>query len=121
MTWATTGWGEKRRASANAENAFMQQVITLAITMGWQHYHVYNASMSRKGFPDLVLFRERVIFAELKARSRLTNRMGKMSAEQYQWRDTIQAAGAEWYMWTDEDMQEIAEVLQKPGQNPRVV
>lgn len=120
MSWATAGWGEKRRASENAERSFQDQVINLAVTCGWAWYHVYNASRSRKGFPDLVLFRDKVLFVELKARSRLTGRMGKMSAEQMYFRDVIQAAGAEWFLWTDEDWDEIAKVLEKPGQNVRV-
>jgi hypothetical protein len=46
-----------------------------------------------KGYPDLTLVRERIIFVELKAAAKYLTR------EQKLWRDWLLAAGAEWYMW----------------------
>ena len=114
-------WGAKRRASFNSERSFQEQVETLAAHLGWYVWHVNNPMRSKAGFPDLILIRERVIWAELKARSRLTNRMGKLMPEQIMWRDMLQAADQEWYLFTDEDWDLIASTLARPGQKVQVV
>lgn len=60
---------------------------------GWQT----AVGADGKGFPDLSLFRERIVFAELKVEYR------KLSAEQEYWRDWIIEAGGEWYQWREKD------------------
>lgn len=49
------------------------------------------------GFPDLVLVRDRVIFAELKVSKR------KLRPEQQAWRQSLIDAGAEYYVWTEKE------------------
>ena len=50
-----------------------------------------------KGFPDLVLVRERLVLAELKIHPR------KPSDEQLEWARRLTAAGVEVYLWTNRD------------------
>ena len=108
-------WGAKRRASEHAEAAFQAQVEQLAQYLGWWPVHIYNTQRSKAGIPDLILIRERVVWAELKATSRLTGRTGKLMPEQENFRDMLLAAGQEWYKWTDsnDDWEEIQKVLAK--------
>jgi len=86
------------------EAQFQRQVLQLAKFTGWRTAHFRPAQNSQgqwrtavagdgKGFPDLVLVRERVLFVELKVgKNRLT-------PDQVAWRDALQAAGANWHLW----------------------
>lgn len=78
----------------------------MARTFGWRVAH-FRAARTGKGwrtpvaadgagFPDLVLVRDRVVFAELKSKA------GRLSREQQVWRDVLRHAGAEWHLWTPE-------------------
>ena len=58
-----------------------------------------------KGFPDLVLVRERVIYAELKAKS------GSIRPDQKIWIERLQQAGAEVYVWRPKDLEIISGIL----------
>lgn len=107
-------WGEKRTKVQQAEKAFQEQVIELAQYLGWWPWHPYYAARSPKGYPDLTLFRERVIFAELKAR-RADGRMGKLTPEQVEMAHRCFKAGAEYYAWTPEDWEDIKAVLSRGG------
>lgn len=57
------------------------------------------------GFPDLVLIRERIVYAELKARG------GVQSGPQKDWESALLAAGAEVYCWEPSDWPEVERVL----------
>jgi hypothetical protein len=81
-------------------------VIEMAHVYGWLVAHFRTAQTRRgawvtpvgadgKGFPDLCLVRERVVFLELKVRYR------GLTDEQKLWRDRIVAAGGEWHLVTD--------------------
>jgi hypothetical protein len=87
------------------EAAFQAQVLDLAGRLGWTHYHPYDSRRSNPGFPDLVLVRDRVIFAELKTQ------LGRLSSAQAGWRDRLLAAGAEWHLWRPDDLPAIAWTL----------
>ncbi len=66
----------------------------LAPMLGWRLcYHTLRSKGSQSGFPDRVLVRERVIFAELKREK------GVVSDHQREWLDGLAAAGAEVYLW----------------------
>lgn len=81
-------------------------VIETAQLLGWRVAHFRPARTAHgwrtpveadgKGFPDLVLVRDRVVFVELKCgRNRL-------SPEQDAWLEALKLAGVEAYLWTDE-------------------
>jgi len=103
-----------------SESEYQQQIIDLAHSCGWRVAHFRTVRVQRAngsvyyatalaadgaGFPDLVLVRERVIYAEIK-----TNR-GVLSEEQKIWRDMLLAAGEEWYVWKPKDFESVMEVL----------
>lgn len=104
------------------EDDFQKQVIALAQMRGWRVAHFRPAQTQRgnwvtpvqadgKGFPDLVMVRrERLIFAELKAVYR------KPTQEQQQWLKAL--SGVEWasenvevFLWNERDFPEIEKVL----------
>jgi hypothetical protein len=98
------------------ERDFQTYVIDLATVNQWRIAHFRKAQTARgrwitpvaadgAGFPDLVLVRDRIIYAELKTTK------GKLSANQNQWRDAIAAAGGEHYVWRPSDADEIKAVL----------
>ena len=55
------------RVKTLSEKEFQHQVCQLARLCGWRIYHVHFSQRSEPGFPDLVLVRERVVYAELKS------------------------------------------------------
>jgi VRR-NUC domain len=69
----------------------------------------YRADHS-SGFPDLVLVRDRVIFAELKREG------GKLSAAQREWVEALEKAGAETYVWFPSMLDQVAEILSNRSQ-----
>ncbi len=80
----------------------------LAPMLGWRLcYHTLRSKGSQSGFPDRVLVRERVIFAELKREK------GIVSANQTEWLNGLALAGAEVYLWRPSDLDEIAQILSK--------
>lgn len=88
----------------NTGAAFEHQVIDLARILGWRTAHFRAARTAAgwatpvagdgKGFPDLVLVRDRVVFAELKTGAR-----PRLGPDQVAWRDALAHAGAEWHLW----------------------
>jgi hypothetical protein len=78
----------------------------LAPATGWKLlYHTLRSKGSRSGFPDRVLVRDRVIFAELKREKT------KPTDEQKAWLDGLARAGAETYLWIPSDLNEIGRIL----------
>lgn len=110
-TIARTEWGEKQKKRKTPELDFQRAVEDLAEDLGWYVFHLYNPVRSKAGFPDLMLVRERVVWAELKAKG------GKIRPEQRYFLDMLKAAGQETYEWWDTDAtwEEIAAVLSKGG------
>ena len=113
-------WARVAKLPQISEAAFQSQVIQLARTLGWLVAHFRGVRVQRRdgsirymtpvqadgqGFVDLVLCRDRVIFAELKAER------GRTSPEQDAWMAGLSAAGAEYYSWRPSDWNEICEVL----------
>lgn len=83
----------------------------LAPNLGWTlSYHTLRSKGSRSGFPDRVLIRERVIFAELKREKT------KPTEEQVRFLDGLAAAGAEVYVWRPSDLDEIGRILSRRWQ-----
>jgi len=100
------------------ESDFQRRVIDLAGSLGWTCLHLPRVAMRRRGelvhltatvggrgYPDLTLFRDRVVYAELKAAG------GRLRPEQAKWRDRIRAAGGEWHLWKPADWTDIVGVL----------
>lgn len=100
------------------EAHFQQQVIALAQLCGWRVFHARPARTKDgqwrtpvagdgKGFFDLVLMRERVIFAELK-----TNK-GTLTRDQHDWREAATRAGATAEVWRPRDWNQIEDTLSR--------
>lgn len=100
------------------EKAWTAQVLALASYLGWKTAHFRPAQNAAgqwrtpvagdgKGFPDLVLVRDRVIFAELKTED------GKPTPEQRAWLAACAKAGAEAYVWRPSMLDEVAETLRR--------
>lgn len=81
------------------------RVAQLARIYGWHRYHTFRSEHSPAGFPDDVLVRERVIYAELKGQT------GKLSPLQEAWLQWLRGAGQEVYVWRPSDLQEIVDIL----------
>jgi hypothetical protein len=89
------------------EREWQSSVEQLAKLYGWLCYHTHDSRRSTQGFPDLVLVRERVIFAELKTRS------GKLTAAQREWGLRLIAADADYRIWRPADISLVIECLKK--------
>lgn len=102
------------------EEDFQQQIIEYAHLRGWKVAHFRPARMQDdedgeevwrtpvqadgKGFFDLVLTRERVVWMEVKSEK------GRLSKDQKNWRDWILRADGEYYCVQPSDW-EIIEVI----------
>ncbi len=93
---------------AAAEKDFQNLILAEAKKNGWKAYHTYDSRKSQAGFPDLVLVREMVIFAELKAET------GTFSADQLNWLEALEEAGAVVYRWRPKDWPQIFALLTAP-------
>lgn len=87
------------------EREFQQQVVTLAWQLGWWVYHTHDSRRSQSGFPDLVLIRNRVVYAEIK-----TER-GRVTPNQQDVLRRLRDAGQETYVWRPSDREELRAVL----------
>lgn len=101
---------QEKPLDALLENEWSQQLFSkkrgLAGSLGWQlTYHVRYTQGSPPGFPDQVLIRDRIIFAELKREK------GKPTENQIDYLDGLAQAGGEVYLWRPSDVDEITEVL----------
>ena len=98
-------------AAAISEKQLMQGVIDTARIFGWRVAHFRSVPVRRgkrvvwetpvqadgKGFPDLVLVRERVVWVELKVGG------NTLSAEQAAWLEALREAGCEALVLTEHD------------------
>jgi len=97
------------------EAEFLAQVLDLARLLGWRTLHLRPARTARgwrtavagegKGFFDLILVRERVVFVELKSEK------GRLTIEQQGWLEAMKKAGQEVYIWRPSTWSEIVNVL----------
>ena len=73
-----------QRRSRVLEGEFMQQVIDLALTLGWLVYHTHDSRHSPAGFPDLILVRgDRLVALECKRDGQ------KPTAAQVEWLEAL--------------------------------
>ncbi len=78
---------------AMTEKALHEAVEELATHLGWGHYHTYDSRRSKAGFPDLVLWRGRVLFIELKSTK------GNLRRDQDDTLQQLAAAHAHVHIW----------------------
>lgn len=81
--------------------ALQKSVIDMAHLYHWHAVHNPTVQTPQgwrtalaadsKGFPDLLLFRERIVAIEIKGDG------DSLKPDQLEWRDRIQRAGIEWY------------------------
>jgi hypothetical protein len=90
-----------------SERKWQAQVVQVARLHGWWVYHTYDSRRSQPGLPDLILVRERVVFAELKTDT------GRLTPDQRACLDALQAAGAEVYVWRPRDFELISPTLRR--------
>jgi hypothetical protein len=122
----------RRRRITEAE--WQAQVVQLAETLGWGWMHVQTVTVRKPGphkwnpertfamtptdgplgvgWPDLVLMRERVVYAELKREGE------KLKPGQELTRDRILAAGGEHHVWTAPDLEAVQRVLTYRAERP---
>ena len=111
-----SGIGVEKRATYQTEKAFQAQVEELAATLGWWPFHINHPMRSPAGFPDLVMFRERVVFAELKVRRPRDGRANKLATAQVEMAHRCFRAGCEYYSWLfPDDWEELKAVLSRGG------
>lgn len=91
------------------EKEWTAQVVELATTLGYRRYHTWRSKHSAAGWPDEALVRDRLILAELKRAGE------KPRVDQVAWLSELARAGAEVYVWTLDDLDEIAAVLASRG------
>lgn len=99
------------------EAELQSAVIDLARMCGWRVAHFRPARTETgwvtpvagdgKGFPDLVLVRDRVLFVELKSAT------GRLSEDQVAWLQELAAAGADARVWRPGDWDEIEAALRR--------
>lgn len=87
------------------ESQFQADVIRFARHHGWKCYHTHDSRKSEPGFLDLVMARDRVIFAELKMPD------GRLTPEQVEWLEFLARAGAITRVWRPQDAAEIEREL----------
>lgn len=100
---------------AESEDGFLGWVIDQAHWLHWTVAHFRPCQTGRgwrtavqadgAGFPDLVLVRDRVLYAEVKSAG------GRLEPEQRAWRDRIVAAGGEWHLWRPDQREWITSLL----------
>lgn len=89
-----------------SERDFQAEVLRLAKRHGWLSYHTHDSRRSAKGFPDLVMVRPpQLLFAELKTNT------GKLTPEQQDWLDHLNASGAVACVWRPKDWPMIERAL----------
>jgi hypothetical protein len=92
------------------EARFQARILRLARQHGWLCYHTRDSRGSAEGFPDLVMVRESIIFAELKTRT------GKLTAEQERWLTMLSTTQSrvEVYCWRPAQWAVIEHRLTEP-------
>lgn len=87
------------------EKQFQAAVEQCARALGWMVYHTYDSRRCEKGYPDLTMVRDRVLFAELKMPK------GKVTPDQEAWIRSLDAARQEVYVWRPDDWEKIERIL----------
>lgn len=103
------------------EKDFSKQVEDLLNLFGWRwcHFrparteHGWRTALSGyPGFLDYIAVKDRLIIFELKSEN------GKVTKEQQEWLDALEACGQEVYLWRPGDIEDIADILRAPPMVP---
>lgn len=95
------------------EKQVQSAILDIARLLGWRVYHTFDSRKSEAGFPDLVLVRDRVVYAEIK-------RAGERPRpSQVDWLNALERAGAEVYVWTEDDYDEAGAILSQRVPRPQ--
>jgi len=110
----------ERALRDKTEDAWRDEVIEAAHAFGWSVAYFRPARTERgwrtpvgadgKGWLDLTLVRERVIFAELKRQA-----VTELEPDQETWKLRLEGACQEVYVWRPGDMDEVIAVLRRYG------
>jgi hypothetical protein len=88
-------------AASMTENELLALVVRAAHNAGWAIDHVFEqqhyAHRTGKGWPDLILLRDRLLFRELKSET------GRISADQQRIIAQLQRAGQDMAVWRPSD------------------
>jgi hypothetical protein len=76
-----------------SEEQWQQVVVDYAILKGWLVWHDQDPRRNGAGFPDLLLIRDRVVWAELKTQT------GRVSYHQAEMHARLEQVGAEVHVW----------------------
>jgi VRR-NUC domain len=106
---STMGDARQTLDQAMTEKTWQQTIIDLAHTLGWLTYHTHDSRRSQPGFPDLVLVRDRIVYAELKDMRR------RLTTAQFAWLDDLRRAGGEAYVWRPSDWPQAKRILNRRG------
>lgn len=87
------------------EKQVQAAIVDIARLLHWRVFHVFDSRKSEAGFPDLVLVRDRVIYAEVKRAGQ------RPRPSQVEWLNALSSAGAEVYVWTESDYDEVVSIL----------
>lgn len=86
----------KTQARDMSESVFQSKVISMAKSLGWEHYHTHDSRRSVAGFPDLVLVHPQkgwIIYRELKTET------GRVSQAQWHWISMLRACRQDVDVW----------------------
>ena len=87
------------------EREWQRQVRQAAEARGWWVFFIWTSLHSPRGWPDLTMLRDRLIFAELKSET------GRLSSKQQDVLLQLTAAGQECYVWRPSDWDAVLEAL----------
>lgn len=99
-----------------SEREFQKRVTDLCDWLGLRWYHSHDSRRDPAGFPDLVIVGPGgVVFAELKSQK------GRVRPEQFAWKDDLDRAGANAYIWRPDDWSQIQRTLKSLALRHNVV
>lgn len=90
---------------AMSETEWQEQVIAIAELFGWWWWRDNMSTRNRRGMTDLVLFRDRIVWAELKKET------GKSRPGQPEFATRVIRARGEHYVWRPRHKAQVLEVL----------
>lgn len=79
------------------EAEWQQRITDLCDLLGLKWHHETDSRKSKKGFPDLVIVGNTIVFAELKKQG------GKPTRAQEEWLARLKQAKCEAYLWEPSD------------------